>query len=415
MVDHLTLELLRALPEDDLRPRELAALALAHLLELCPHCQHAFQQWWRETRADERNERASWRCSEPPVDGIGSSAGKGGGPLQRVAELLSLPVAERLQRVQMQPGEFSGPILAELLLREARRCLPDRLQEAGAVARLARAVVHHEDSSSETTALYARALAHEGNAARALGDVKAAEELLETARFLLVSRGRRDALAMADLDNLEGSLRRTQQRLDEARELFERAARTYAKSGLSVEQARTLISLGIVLLDLGQPDRAIEVTRHAQDLLWGTPEPRLTLCIQHNLGVFFRESGDLEGARKIMDSARELYERFADPCNQLRFRLQEAKLVQAEGDLGSAEAILREVRAGFFREKRPLDAAFAGLHLAMLLARQGRVAELEELTREIVAVFEEIEIYPEADAARKLLEEATGAGSPPVH
>lgn len=60
-------------------------------------------------------------------------------------------------------------------------------------------------------------------------------------------------------------------------------------------------------------------------------------------------------------------------------------------------------------------AAMVGKCLIALYARQRRITELEELTREIVAVFEELQVYPEADSARRFLEEATGAGSPTVH
>lgn len=416
MDDHLTLELLRAVHDEDRNPRDLAALALAHLLDLCPHCHRVFHQWRSEL--------------ERSGVGVPELAGEGGPldavaqepqeplpeTLERVAELLDLPLAERVGRVRLQPERFRGPQLATLLLEEVRPCLPDRPREAQSIARLARAVVQHEQSTAENSGLYVRALAHEGNAARALGELEAAEELLETARFFMETQGCEDALAKADLDNLEGPLRRSQGRLSEARDLLIRAAEAYAQSGLRVEQARTLISLGIVWKDLGQLDRAIEVTNKAGDLLeCATSDARLALYWRHNLAVFYRKRGDARRARELMHAAEDLYARFGDPWTQLRRRSVEGHLAQAEGDIETAEAIFLEVRNGFLREGRPLDAALAGRDLASLYGRQRRFAELEELTREIVAVFEELQVYPEADAARRFLEEATGSGSPMVH
>jgi hypothetical protein len=46
--EHLTRELFRAISSGWRNPGDLAAIALAHLFELCPHCRREFESWRRE-------------------------------------------------------------------------------------------------------------------------------------------------------------------------------------------------------------------------------------------------------------------------------------------------------------------------------------------------------------------------------
>jgi len=270
---HLTLDLLRQVHDGDRSSQELAALALVHLLELCPHCNRAFQEW--RTEAHQDTEEASTlkpNAAPDPTEGRDPGEGDSTAP-QRLAELLDFPASERAERLRREPQRFGGLKLASLLLEEVRSRLPGRLREAHAIACLARTVLQHGEQTPETTVLYARAVAQEGNALRALGDLGPAEALLETARFVLSSQGISNPLAQAELDKLEGSLRRVQRHLDSARTLLERAAGTFAAAGLAEEEARALISLGMVWQELGDLDKAVEVTTRAAELAQNSEDP----------------------------------------------------------------------------------------------------------------------------------------------
>lgn len=410
MHDHLSLELLRDVQEGARSTQDLAALALAHLLELCPHCHRVLEAWRCETARGREESRSdgSPGLTDSLCD-VESSA------KERIDQLLALPSSRRADLLRQLPDRFRGSEVAVLLLEEASRCLPERIREAQAIASLCRTVLQHGEMTPETTILYARAIAHEGNALRAQGNLIRADELLGTARFLLEMAGDRcDPLARAEIDRLEGSLRRGQDRFEEALVLFDRAADAYSRAGLTELEAMTLISLGMVWWRMGEVARAIEVTSRAEQLL-GDRQSRFRFSAQHNLAWFHSEASRPDLTREFLERSRSLGERFGDPRSRLRRLWLEAQAARLDGDLGTAEAHLRQVREGFQREGIEYDAALAGRDLAALLARQRRFAELEELTREIVAVFEELQVYPEADAARRFLEEATGAGSPTIH
>jgi tetratricopeptide (TPR) repeat protein len=408
--DHLSLELLRDVHEGTRSTQDLAALALAHLLELCPQCHRVLEAWRSETARDREEIRPVGPAIPPDrLSDTGSCA------KERIDQLLALPSSRRAELLQQLPERFRGSELAALLLEEASSCLPKRIREAQAIASLSRTVLQHGEMTPETTILYARALAQEGNTLRAQGNLIRADELLGTARFLLEVAGDRcDPLSRAEIDRLEGSLRRGQDRFEEALVLFARATDAYSRAGLTELEARTLISLGMVWWRMGEVARAIEVTSRAEQLL-GDRQSRFLFDAQHNLAWFHSEASRPDLTREFLERSRNLQERFGDPRTRLRRLWLEGHAAKLEGDLETAEAHLRQVRAGFQREGIEYDAALAGRDLAALLARQRRFPELEELTREIVAVFDELQVYPEADAARRFLEEATGSGSPTVH
>lgn len=427
---HLSLELLRAIHRQERSPGDLVPVAMAHLFELCSHCREAFEAWRRElgegvadpsfvqydaafdrVRACVRR-RAADPAEPEPLDLAGGSSPEERVRIEeteareRTSELLALSPRVRADRIRRYPERYSGPVLANLLIAEARGHLPGRPQEAHAVAGLARAVLQHSTSSVYAGELYARALAHQANALRAQGELRRAEELFDVARYLLKSQGGGDRLTQAELDSFEGSLRGAQRRFEEAEVLLSRAALAYAMDQQPLEAARSLTSLGMIYREAGDLLRAVEVTEQAEDVCGDRNSLRLLLMVRHNLAAFHHELGDQERARSILEESSQLYDQFSDPWTQLRRIWLQGHLARAEGDVEGAELSYELVRDGFLEQGIGLDAALAALDLAVLYAQQQRFGDVKRVAEEIVPVFEAQDVHREAATALMLFQDA---------
>jgi tetratricopeptide (TPR) repeat protein len=427
---HLTLELLRAIHRGERNPGDLVPVAMAHLFELCAHCRRTFEAWRREL--GEGVVDPSLAQYDPAFDRVRAFVGRhqpraaGSGPgaatespraedrvraeeaeaRLRAAELLALPPRERFERLRQEPHRFSGPVLCDLLLEEARGQLPGHPREAYSLAGLARAVLNHGQPSPYASELYARALAHQANALRVQGELRRAEELFEVARYLLRSEGGGDRLVRAELDSFEGSLLRAQRRFGEAQALLSRAVMAFALEGRTVDAARSTLKLGMTYRAMGEPERAVETTAQACELIDEQEHPRLKLFAQHNLAYMLHEAGQTAEARHLLRESSDLYTRHGDPLTLLRRLWLEADLLKAEGDVSAAETAYRAVRDGFLAQGIGYDAALAALDLALLYAQERRTPELKQLVEEIVPVFEAQDVHREAATALMLFQDA---------
>lgn len=424
---HLSLELLRAIHRGERNPGDLATVAMVHLFEKCAQCRLVFETWRREVgqavedprlsqyddafdrvrarlRGEGRNTDIPRAASEQEIAAELAAAH------DRLRELVALPTNQRSEWIRTQPGRFTGPALADLLLEQSRGHLPSNPQESYALARLARSVLQHGEGTAYETELYARALGYQGNALRAQGDLRTATELIEVGRFLLKSQGGGDRLTQAELDSFEGSLRRAQRQLDAARDLFSRAVMEYAMEGRKVEAAKNLLSLAMVFRELGDMERAVDLTAQASETFQEErAAPALQLYARHNLASMLRRAGATKEARKVFADSRELYESQTHPHMQLRRIWLEGSLAQDDGDLATAETAFRAARDGFLAQGVGYDAALAALDLAVLYAEQGRTADLKRVAEEIIPIFEAQDVHREAAAALMLFQDAVRA------
>ena len=427
---HLSLDLLRAIHRGERNPGDLVPVAMAHLFELCPHCRRVFEAWRQEL--GEGVADPSLTHYNPAFDRLrafvrgeerGAAASEASGPLdlnygpetvraqeeearQRAAELLALSARERADCLRRNPKKYSGPILADLLLEEARGHLPGRPGEAYTLAGLARAVLQHGAPTGYTCEVYARALAHQANALRAQGELRRADELFEVARYLLKPQGGGDRLVRAELDSLEGSLRRAQRRFDEAQVLLTRAIMVYALEGLTVQAARAMLKLGMTYREMGDTERAIETTAQGCELIDQVDDPQLKLMSGDNLANMLHEAGRTDEARRLLRESAPLYDRHANSLMLLRRLWLEADLAKTDGDIKAAETGYRSVRDGFLAQGIGYDAALVALDLALLYAEQRRTAELKRLVEEIVPAFEAQDVHREAATALMLFQDA---------
>jgi hypothetical protein len=238
---HITRELLEAVSRGDVPERVLFQIGTQHLANLCPSCRGEIQ-----ARRAGSTDYAYVLQALPAV--LARHAPELEARLQRaerdLAALLSLPGEERRARIERAQSRFRGPFLAELLIEESRRQIPGDSEEAYHLAELARFVIHRSPGTPESFNLVALASASMANACRAGGNLREADELFRYVRYVVTHHGVTDPWALAQIDHLEGSLRKDQRRFAQSEALLKRAAMLYQISGDGGETARVLLTLG---------------------------------------------------------------------------------------------------------------------------------------------------------------------------
>jgi tetratricopeptide (TPR) repeat protein len=280
---------------------------------------------------------------------------------------------------------------------------PQTVYELGEAAEMVLLRTPHAPGYYEALA---RVLAFKGNALRALGRLSEADERIRSARSLVRNEDVTDTLVYAEIDAIEGVLRKDQRRFAEAEELLSRSASLFRLAGERAEAARTLLPLGLMYYDRQEPGKAIEATEAALAHLSPESEPRLYLCGRHNLALFLVEKGKFDAAAELLQADVELYERFADPWTLQRQVWLQGRIAFAASRLEEAEQAFREVRRGFIQQENGYDAAMVSLDLALLYLKAGRTAEVKPLAAEMHTLFGAQEIHREATAALLLFQEA---------
>ena len=187
-------------------------------------------------------------------------------------------------------------------------------------------------------------MAHVANAFRAFGHLIEAGEIFDDARFLLRGEGGVDCSLAAELDELEGSLRRAQRRFREAETLLKRAVISYKLEQQDVDAARALITLCSVRRVSGNPVGAAQAATEALELLGPSGQPRLSLFARHNLALCLCESGQYDDAQELATENAPLFARFGDPLSRLRFAWLEGLIARGRGEVLEAESALLAVR-----------------------------------------------------------------------
>jgi tetratricopeptide (TPR) repeat protein len=403
---HITRELLRAVSRGELSERALALIEAQHLESLCPVCRREVQAWREEQRVGTGYEYA--------LQALPAMLGRHASDLlhqnrqaaRDLEELLATPPAERLGRIARARSRFRGPVLAERLIQESRRRTPADPREGYDLAELARAVVQRSPDHPDAFSLLALASAQMANACRAGGDLRRAGEHFQYVRFVVGSQGVTDPLVLAQVDQLEGSLRKDQRRFAEAEELLTRAAMLFRISGDAIGTARVLLKLGALFSQQGLFGQAVETTEAALERLSPQEEPRLYLSGRHNLALYLAEAGRFAEAAGLVAADEDLYRQILEPWLQLRLSWLRGKIAAGLGEGAEAERLFRETRDGFVRQGNGYDAAMASLDLALLYLREGRAADVLPLAEEMAALFGAQEVHREALAAVLLFQEA---------
>ena len=202
--------------------------------------------------------------------------------------------------------------------------------------------------------------------------------------------------------------------LQTAVETFTDAVVSLRAAGLVADALGSTVVLGSMCLARGRPLEARWIFDEALATAERRGGPALPTVGDVHVGLadVLRELGDLDGAARHLDVARELVDLASLPENRHRWYTTTAGVLRARGDLHGAVAMLDEAeplfRPGFFPEVRPIAAARARALLA-----QGNVIEARAWARQHAVEPGDgqtyLEEYDQLTLARVLIAERTPA------
>jgi len=406
-LDQAALDRLLALDRTEEQTR-----ALLHLLAVCPEC-HKVGGYILDLHRD-----GLLPHSFGVVD-LNLARSRAEAP-QLWESLRHLPHPRRLSLAQAG-NPFLSWGFCELLCGKSKDFGADDAVKAVELAELAVLIADHlaEEESEERWLYQLRAYAwgHLGNARRVQGDLKSAEDAFAISDqwWGAGEEGTGDALGYRPvLLDLKASLRNIQGDHSTAVELLHEAFDLYLESGETHRAGRVLVNESYVLLEKGEPDRAIPVLARAEELIDPEREPRLILCARHNLVDNLSKAGRFSEARALLPQVRELSRSAGSELDRVRLRWVEARIAAGLGEPDEARQAFSEAQRGFLGQCIAYDAALVSLEMAMFLLQEGRTAEVRELAREMILIFQAQEIHREALAALAVFQAAAALDSATV-
>lgn len=404
---HITRELLHAVARGELPVAVLSRLGLSHLMNLCPHCRREIAAWQKEqgtTAADYSGVlKALPKVIEEQLPRVEADRRQA---VRDLRKLLSLPHLERLPRIRRSRSHFRGAALADFLLRESWRSIPKNPGEAYHLAELAQAVALHSKGSPRVADLSALATAHMANARKVEGELKDADELFTFTRYLMTHEGVTDSEVCAEIDWLEGALRKEQRRFTSSEDLLTRAVMLYKLVGAEGKVTGVLMTLSAMYYHQGAHEQAVETVQAALGKLSPDRDYRLYLSGRYNLALYLAEAGKYDDAESILVAEAESFERYDDGWTQLRQSWLEGKIAAGRGQVELAEECFVKTRDGFIARGIGYDAALVSLDLALLYLKDGRTADVKRLAEEMLPIFEAQDVHREAVSALILFQDA---------
>lgn len=332
------------------------------------------------------------------------------------AVLRPLPHASALRRIR-RGREFVTWGLAELLARESKQAGVSDASRAVELATLgvevATRVSEWEPCEEEWLfELRAFAYSHLVNANRIACRIREADTAQRKAdQWWDKGKSMGDILGYeAEIVSIKAALRSDQGRFEEALALLDTAERIYLAGDPESQDlhlaGRTLVLKAYTYEHMGELERALATLRDASPLIDPERDPRLLLCVQHNILNYLARVGRPEDARVLLPRVRKLSEDLGNDLDLLRLTWTEGLLAEAAGEGREAAELLLAAQAEFVGRRMGYDAALVSLDLAAVYLKEGRMAETATLAREMIPIFEAEDIHREALAALAVFQEA---------
>ncbi len=302
--------------------------------------------------------------------------------------------------------EFQSWALCELLCLESRKRASNNAAMAVQLGKLAAQIAELVPGEERwRSRLQGFALAFLANALRVQGDLRGAEETFARSDELwqagqgcqihLLEESRR-------LD-LKASLRRDQRRIPEALELLDQAL---AADEQGAYKGHILIKRAKTLEEMGELEAAIAVLQEAEPFTKSEKDPRLFLCLKHNLADYLSQAHRYVEAESRLPEVNAICTRLGNELDRIRLRWVEARIEDGLGRTGKAIEILNQVRADFAARGMDYDTALVSLELATIFAREGRADSVKALARHMAPIFQAQGVHREALAALALFRQA---------
>ncbi len=295
------------------------------------------------------------------------------------SELEALPTS-RLKRVMGREHLFFA--MASKLMAESYQSLAVSPGRGTALADLAVGVAAYLDEADywagSVMDLRVRAWAFLGNARRAAGLFRRAEDALATAvSFLPGGTGKPGIRAL--LFDFLGSLRKDQGRLDEADGALEQAALLYGECGQESLVGKIRLLQGNVAELSGRLDVAVQRFTEAQRMIDPNKDRVLFAHCQHHLVCYLVEVGQLDEALLRLPMARRMWRLLGNHYGLLRLRWAEGRLYQRLGYADEARMAFDEVQSHFQASESLVDCALLKLDQAVLCFEEGDLSAVSPL------------------------------------
>lgn len=321
--------------------------------------------------------------------------------------------AELWERIRKYPHEGRSALIAELpalhtwafselLAHESEAAASDSASAALELAREALEVAERipgDKTRRSRSRGYARGFL--GNAQRVQGDLEVAGRsfALSDEEWKAGAGCEGDLLDEARLLDLKSSLLRDQRSLPESLSLLERAE----EIGGQEMKGRLLIKKSKVFEEQGELDMAIAALEKAEPLVDPKREPRLWLCLRHNLLDYLSKIGRFQEAEELLPEVKRLSRKELD---RIRLRWAEGRIAAGLGRTQKGIDLLTQVRAEFVSRTIWFDAALVTLELAVVFLKQGRTDMVKTLAIHLAPIFKSNGVQPEAMAALTLFRNA---------
>ena len=224
------------------------------------------------------------------------------------AALAPLPPQRRFVVVESD-ARYQNWGLYVRLLEASRFYMRSEPAEAVDIVRLAIVVAEHLDpevvGEQRGADLRAAAWASLGNVKRLASDFDGSRRAFNEA-WRISEEGTGEPVEAAYIIGLEAVYIRDMGEFETAEAALEEALDLYGRVGDRHQQGRTLLKMGDAIGHVN-PERALSHIQRGLALIDSGKEPRLDLCVQHDLALFLNDSGRPEEALAVLDRARPLY------------------------------------------------------------------------------------------------------------
>ncbi len=396
---HLSLATLARLASGRIEVEELQQVVIPHLIGVCAGCREIHDEMRRL-----RIEVGHWDDMVVVLEGLDAP--------ELWRRLEPLPYDQQLRQVE-DDGALQTWGLCRLLLRKS---LDATIQRPAVAVRLAVLAVKIADHLGEAydrdwvADLRALACAHLGNARRVISETQSAGDAFLDAHGHLRRGGTGNPRIEAEVLDLEASLRRDERRFADALVLLDRVIATYTSDDPELRDlhlaGRSLVNRAVTLEESGDVEGAILALRQAAPWIDQERDPRLILCLKHNLLLYLPAAGRHQEAAALLPEVKELAGRLGNQVDLVRLRWVEGRIAFGLGQRDPAEQAFREVQLEFLRRDIGYDAALVSLDLGILYAQESNLQELKRLSLDILPVFSSRDVHREAMAALLLFQHA---------
>jgi tetratricopeptide (TPR) repeat protein len=308
--------------------------------------------------------------------------------------------------LSFEPAQARSPAHVEILLRESFELRFRDLKKAKQVA--FRALKVAESLRSETygaallSDIQAKAWAGLANTFKINEEYIPAEAAFRKGQGLL-RQGTGDLRLLARLAELEASLRVSQRRLAEARELLDRIFRLYVKLGDTHLAGQTAIAKGNSMEHDDRSHRGLPLLQKGLSLIDPDRDPLLVgIGQQAFINALARSGQYLEASKMLLRSGlRQAFSQ--NSISLLKIRWVEGRILTGLGKSSSAERALLDVKNSFWDLGMTCGAALVGLDLLPLYSRQGRSSKVREISTQSYEVFRDLDYPREAAKAESYL------------